>query len=400
MAKFCPNCGQNISEKVNYCTECGADINFFNTNSKNGTSNNELIGSAEYWYNQGVNLTESEKYENALIAYNQGLRFDDKNPNIWNNKCYVLQELGKYEEAIKAGNRGVELAPNDPEIWDTLRDAYIVSNNLENAAECSKKILTLKKIEDKKNNEKKSFGNILFQCVIIVIAIFFILSLASVFFSGMYGNIPSSQSPTLTQSKIPTSNNVFVSTTTESPTQRNIRISNEIVSDYHNTHTYALNDYYVCIDMANDVWDMLKTKGINAKIMVGRVDYVPTKITDSNHAWVLAEVAPDQWLALETTGGYSVDKLDNPLYYQGYLFYNPKQTKNYVQLNQQLSDTQQKYNAAVTDYNRYLAQYNQAGIFSKISMKSILDDKELIVQQRLNDHNQVINQINALTESL
>ncbi len=161
-----------------------------------------------------------------------------------------------------------------------------------------------------------------------------------------------------------------------------------------------MNDYYVCIDMANDVWDMLKTQGINAKIMIGRVDYAPTKITDSNHAWVLAEVAPDQWLALEATGGYSVSKSDNPLYYQGYPFFDPKQTKTYVQLNQQLSDAQQKYNTAVTDYNQYLAQYNQAGIFSKISMKSILDNKELIVQQRLNDYNQVINQINSLTAFL
>jgi hypothetical protein len=192
----------------------------------------------------------------------------------------------------------------------------------------------------------------------------------------------------------------YIPTPTESQTDRNIRIANQIVADYHKSHTYTMNDYFVCADMASDVWDMLKTQGINAKIQVGRIDYPVTKITEANHAWVLAEVAPDQWLALETTGGFSVSYKDKPLYYQGWPFYNPKQLKNYIQYARQLDETSKKYSAAVNDYNNYLEQYNQAGVISRLSMKSVLEDKKLIVQSRLSDYNQVVAQINSLTANL
>jgi hypothetical protein len=103
---------------------------------------------------------------------------------------------------------------------------------------------------------------------------------------------------------------------------------------------------------------------------------------------------------LEATGGYSVQKTDNPLYYQGTSFYNPKQLKNYIQLVRQLNDANQKYKSALDDYNNFLKQYNSAGFLSQFSMKSQLDDKNLIVQQRLQDYNQIISQINALVSNL
>ena len=94
----------------------------------------------KYWYNKGVEFSESNKYENALQAYNQALVFGDKDPDIWNNKCYVLFKLGWYEEAINAGKIGVNLAPNDHVIWENLRNAYLANNNPEKAAECNNKI--------------------------------------------------------------------------------------------------------------------------------------------------------------------------------------------------------------------------------------------------------------------
>jgi hypothetical protein len=80
--------------------------------------------------------------------------------------------------------------------------------------------------------------------------------------------------------------------------------------------------------MANDVWNILKTKGINAKIRIGNVDKDNAKLFESNHAWVLAEVSADNWLPLETTGGYLVSVKDNPCYYRGWNFYTPNNLKN------------------------------------------------------------------------
>jgi hypothetical protein len=152
--------------------------------------------------------------------------------------------------------------------------------------------------------------------------------------------------------------------------------------------------------MASDIWDMLKAQGINAKINVGRVDQDITAIGDANHAWVLAEVGPNQYLALEATGGYSVRKTDNPRYYFGWSFYNPKQLKNYLQLNIQRNDAVVKYNVALNDYNNFVDQYNKAGILTQLSWKSQLDDKKLILNQRSSDLNQINQQISSLLSSL
>jgi hypothetical protein len=107
-------------------------------------------------------------------------------------------------------------------------------------------------------------------------------------------------------------------------------IAQKIVKQYHETHVYSEYDFFVCSDMALDVWDMLKAQGINAIIQIGNVKTEAKDITDADHAWILAEVSPGEYLALETTGGYAV--WDNPLYYKGWSFDNPKEYKRYVEL--------------------------------------------------------------------
>jgi len=106
----------------------------------------------------------------------------------------------------------------------------------------------------------------------------------------------------------------------------------KIVKHYHETHIYSEYDFFVCSDMALDVWDMLKTQRIDAIIQIGNVEKAANDITDADHAWILAEVSPGAYLALETTGGYAVLKADNPLYYGGWSFDNPKEYKRFVEL--------------------------------------------------------------------
>ncbi|GAI65218.1 unnamed protein product, partial [marine sediment metagenome] len=52
----------------------------------------------------------------------------------------------------------------------------------------------------------------------------------------------------------------------------NINTVTKIAEDYHKTHTYSFRDLFVCGDMAIDVWNQIKTKGINAIIVVGNID--------------------------------------------------------------------------------------------------------------------------------
>src|SRR5208337_4944295 len=161
------------------------------------------------------------------------------------------------------------------------------------------------KIETKKIKKETTLTD-LFAYGVIIGFVIIILILGLVYLAGTAGNTKSSQPQYSTQPQNTGVTNPIVLVPTESQTDRNIRIANVIVANYHETHTYSLTDLYVCGDMASDVWDMLKTQGINAKLNVGRVDQDISDIKDANHVWVLAEVAPNSYLALEATGGYSV----------------------------------------------------------------------------------------------
>lgn len=134
-----------------------------------------------------------------------------------------------------------------------------------------------------------------------------------------------------------TGSSTFSSNPIESSKIQNIHTVKKIVEDYHATHTYSKPDMFVCGDMASDVWNMVITKGINAKIQVGNVDKDVSKIQDATHAWVLAEVSPNEWIALECTAGYLVCPfsdtcpVNNPLYYSGWSFASPKDFKDYLE---------------------------------------------------------------------
>jgi hypothetical protein len=81
---------------------------------------------------------------------------------------------------------------------------------------------------------------------------------------------------------------------------------------------------------------MVETKGMTAVIKVGDITKDITVIQDANHAWVLAEISPGKWIALEPTGGYLVCNnqkiclMNNPRYYAGWSFKNPKDFKDEV----------------------------------------------------------------------
>lgn len=110
-----------------------------------------------------------------------------------------------------------------------------------------------------------------------------------------------------------------------------------ILENYRRQHKYMDNDFYVCVDMAVNVWNMLATFGIQSKLMIGNVERDITQentiiryLSTMNHAWVLAEVTPSTWIPLETTGGYIVEPSmpGFELYNKGLAFDNPKDFKD------------------------------------------------------------------------
>ena len=141
-----------------------------------------------------------------------------------------------------------------------------------------------------------------------------------------------------------------------------------IVRYYYETHIYSKYDFFVCSDMALDVWNMLKAQGINALIQIGNVETGAGDIAEADHAWVLAEISSGQYLALETTGGYVVR--DNPLYYRGWSFDNPREYKRFVEL-------MKEYNVRV----RIIKQLEEAFEASKSAGMEVKTELDILTEE-------------------
>jgi hypothetical protein len=134
----------------------------------------------------------------------------------------------------------------------------------------------------------------------------------------------------------------------------------KIVKNYHETHVYTTIDYFVCSDMAAEVWNMLKAVGIPAIIAIGNKDTAVNDILQSNHAWVLAEVSPGQYLALETTGGFTVTASANILYYRGWSFDSPADLTANNDLRKEYNVRVGFTNLLVTEVNNAMTLYNNS----------------------------------------
>ncbi|MFC1961447.1 hypothetical protein ACFLWN_00140 [Chloroflexota bacterium] len=175
----------------------------------------------------------------------------------------------------------------------------------------------------------------------------------------------------------------------------------KVVQYYHETHVYSLYDLFVCSDMAAEVWNMLKAQGINAVIAVGSIDAPVSGIVQCDHAWVLAEVAPGQYLALETTGGFVVPESSNPRYYRGWYFTTPKELKDYNRLIQEYNVRLGIRNELADEANRVRDEHNQSTSQSAADkLKAVHDELIELVRQHEDGLNDVMAEIDRLAKVL
>jgi hypothetical protein len=205
--------------------------------------------------------------------------------------------------------------------------------------------------------------------------------------------------------------------------KRNIEICKEIAAEYYKSHSYAEDDIYDCDNMAQDIWNMLKAKGINARIAVGNFDPgVQNKIEEGKpilkklnsgspgeskpynytyddsgrlnsstidnltHAWTLAEVSTDSWLAIECTGGYIVYSEEDENYYRCLTFNNPKDYRNFLELYRNWKKEILDYEDERVYYNKLAEIYNNASYSEQLAMKSSVE----IAQSRLQEKKQAL----------
>ena len=150
----------------------------------------------------------------------------------------------------------------------------------------------------------------------------------------------------------------------------------KIVKYYHETHIYSTYDLFICSDMSAEVWNMLKAAGIRSVVAVGDIESPITDIILSKHAWVLAEVTPGQYLALETTGGYPVAAAEHPLYYRGWTFDSPADLKSH-------NDMIREYNVRVAIRNDINHAVNEAAELNNNAASQAEADKYQAVYDKL-----------------
>jgi len=182
-----------------------------------------------------------------------------------------------------------------------------------------------------------------------------------------------------------------------SSTEQKMRVCEKIARRYHETHTYVGDDVFDCDNMACDVWDMLKTEGINAKIAVGNVELDEYDMEDWNHAWVMAEVAPNEWVAIECTGGFVV--YDNPRYYRaGHFFNNPKSLRRFLEIWDDYYECLNDYAQAIRDYNDLVDEYNEANIFERSALVDDIEAAKSEVDEKEKEYSILLTELNVLLE--
>ena len=174
-----------------------------------------------------------------------------------------------------------------------------------------------------------------------------------------------------------------------SPPQDKLQLVEKIAADFHKTHTYMLEDRFVCLDMAINVWNQLMTNGIEAKIMGGTIkeDIMTWSyglvVLNVNHAWVVAKISPNDKVAVETTAGIVIKPgmKNSSLYFKGIEFDNPAQVKEFENLRTRMVTCNEAHEL-VEDWNKNIAGKKRATV--------ALIEKKSKTEQRIQDCANVI----------
>ncbi len=288
------------------------------------------------WVNRGFAYSHLKRYDDAIASFDNALAIEPGNPGIWKSRGIIQANNGRYDEAIQSFQKALAIDPTDAEIWFKRGVMYEETGRV---AEAISSFETAISINPDDADIWYQYGSALRK-------------------NGRFDDAISAYNRVLTiDPDYPGA--------TISEEEKNTWIVGAIVQEYYKSHTYSEIDFFVCTDMSIGVWNMIETRGINAVIAVGNIDDAAASPTQYNHAWVMAEIAPGTWLALETTGGFTVTRGNNRNYYHGFFFDNPREFKDYLDLMtrhndqvERLRNTQADYLNAYTTWKREVDYYN------------------------------------------
>ncbi|MBN1366103.1 MAG: hypothetical protein JW976_14965 [Syntrophaceae bacterium] len=181
---------------------------------------------------------------------------------------------------------------------------------------------------------------------------------------------PQVSAPSLTpatQETIPTTQELLVEPPQAPPVPKKpdkMQIIERIAAIYNFSHSYTMEEGFVCLDMAIDVWNQLKTYGIEAKIMGGTIRENITAwnfrqlAMESNHAWVVAIISSTEKVAIETTAGKVIKQgtTDAAPYFKGIAFDDPAQIKRFELLRKSVLGNCRDASILIDEFNKDAAE--------------------------------------------
>jgi predicted Zn finger-like uncharacterized protein len=165
-----------------------------------------------------------------------------------------------------------------------------------------------------------------------------------------------------------------------------------IAAKYHASHSYTMEGGFVCLDMAIDVWNQLKTYGIEAKIMGGNIRENITTwnyrqlAMEGNHAWVVAKLSPTEKVAIETTEGKVIkpEAENASVYFKGIEFDTPAQIKRFEFLRRKTYEACRDAHQLIKHWNENIAG-KQHKYEETIAKKSQIEQRKQDCENTFNE---------------
>jgi tetratricopeptide (TPR) repeat protein len=114
------------------------------------------------YYNQGIDLSKSSKFDEAIVMFNKSLDLK-KDPKVYLTKGVTLSKMQKLPEAIVEIKSAIALDSTYDIGYYTLGGLYFASKDYKNALPNYLKAQEITKIEALKNNSKESLKAVYFQ---------------------------------------------------------------------------------------------------------------------------------------------------------------------------------------------------------------------------------------------
>jgi tetratricopeptide (TPR) repeat protein len=77
---------------------------------------------ADTWYNKGLNLSKQNKYDEAILAFDNATKLNPNHTEAWFGKAEAFESVypPRFEEAIKYYDRVIQLDPDYYQAWQNL----------------------------------------------------------------------------------------------------------------------------------------------------------------------------------------------------------------------------------------------------------------------------------------